>query len=65
MRRKVYGGADPWTQLATRIPVSVRRQVKLYCTEMDVSVQDFVIAALRERLAKLAGSKGGSSGTTK
>jgi hypothetical protein len=43
---------EPWTQLATRIPKSLRQRLKLHCVEADVSVQDFVIAAMREKLAK-------------
>ena len=42
---------EPWSQLATRIPKPLHRELKLYCVEADVSVMDFVVAALREKLA--------------
>ena len=42
----------PWVQLATRIPDELRRELKLHCVRAEVSVMDFVIAALREKLAK-------------
>jgi len=47
----------PWVQLATRIPKSRHRELKLHCVNADVSVMDFVVAALKEKLAKAAGRK--------
>jgi predicted HicB family RNase H-like nuclease len=44
-------------QLATRIPKSLHRELKLHCVNADVSVMDFVVAALKEKLAKAAGRK--------
>ena len=44
------GDAEPWTQLATRIPKTLHRQLKLYCVHTDTSVMDFVVAAIEERL---------------
>ena len=41
---------EPWTQLATRIPKPLHRELKLHCVRADVSVMDFVVAALREKL---------------
>ena len=41
----------PLSQLATRIPQSLHRKLKLYCVESDVSVMDFVTEAVREKLA--------------
>ena len=35
----------------TRIPKSVHRELKLHCVTAEVSVMDFVVAALREKLA--------------
>ncbi len=41
-------------QLATRIPKRLHRELKLHCVKSDVSVMDFVVGALREKLAKEA-----------
>ena len=43
---------EPWTQLATRIPKELHRRLKLYCVTHDTSVMDFVVAALKEKLAR-------------
>ena len=43
---------EPRTQLATRIPKSLHRAVKLHCFETDVLLMDFVVSALREKLPK-------------
>jgi predicted HicB family RNase H-like nuclease len=32
--------------LATRIPKSLHRQIKLYCAQNDISIREFVVAAL-------------------
>ena len=53
------GDEEPWTQLATRIPKTLHRQLKLYCVTSDTSVMDFVVAAIEERLARGAGRKRG------
>ena len=42
---------EPWSQLATRIPKELHRRLKLHCVESGTSVMDFVVAALREKLA--------------
>jgi hypothetical protein len=42
-------------QLATRIPKSLHREVRLHCVTVDTSVMDFVVKAIEE---KLAGSGG-------
>ena len=41
-----------WVQLATRIPKELRQRLKLRCVESETSIQDFVVAALREKVAK-------------
>ena len=33
---------EPWTQLATRIPKELHRELKLHCVHADTSVMDFV-----------------------
>jgi predicted HicB family RNase H-like nuclease len=38
------------SQLATRIPKGLHRQIKLYCVQAGISVMEFVAAALEERL---------------
>ena len=42
---------EVWTQLATRIPKELHRELKLHCVHADTSVMDFVVAALKEKLA--------------
>ena len=44
-------------QLATRIPKQLHRELKLHCVKSDVSVMDFVVGALEEKLARESGSK--------
>ena len=39
-----------WVQLATRIPKKLHRAVKLHCVHTDISLMDFVVEALQERL---------------
>ena len=43
---------EPWTQLATRLPKGLLREVKLHCVTADVLVMDFVVTAIREKLAR-------------
>ena len=44
-----------WVQLATRIPKALHRELKLHCVLTDVSVMEFVVKALEEKLAREAG----------
>jgi hypothetical protein len=57
-----HGEDEPWTQLATRIPKALHRQLRLHCVKSDTSVMDFVTVALRE---KLAGSSSGTPASTR
>ena len=42
---------EEWNQLATKIPKELHRRLKLHCSvKADMSVQDFVARALREKL---------------
>jgi len=50
-------GEEAWVQLATRIPKSLHQKLKLHCVQTDVSLMDFVVAALEEKLAKAGGRK--------
>jgi len=43
---------EEWTQLATRIPKSLHRQLKLHCVHTDTSLMEFVIAAPKAKLAR-------------
>jgi predicted HicB family RNase H-like nuclease len=42
--------ADVLIQLATRIPRSLHREIKLHCVANGISVMEFVAAALENRL---------------
>jgi hypothetical protein len=44
-----------WVQLATRIPKSLHRELRLHCVTVDTSVMDFVVKAIEEKLAGSAG----------
>ena len=46
---------EVWVQLATRIPKALHRELKLHCVRTDVSVMEFVVKALEEKLAREAG----------
>ena len=48
---------EPWVQLATRIPKTLHRQLKLHCVTSDTSVMDFVVESLEEKLARAGGRK--------
>ena len=50
---------EVWVQLATRIPKNLHRELKLHCVKSDVSVMDFVVKALEEKLSREAGSTRG------
>jgi len=43
---------EAWTQLATRIPKSLHRELKLHCVNAETSVMEFVVAAIAEQLAR-------------
>jgi predicted HicB family RNase H-like nuclease len=46
---------EAWVQLATRIPKSLHRELKLHCVHADTSVMAFVVTALKEKLAREGG----------
>jgi hypothetical protein len=46
---------EVWVQLATRVPKTLHRAVRIECATRDTKVQDFVVAALREKFAREAG----------
>ena len=43
---------EVWVQLATRIPKHLHRELKLHCVKSDVSVMEFVVKALEEKLQR-------------
>ena len=45
-----------WVQLATRIPKSLHRRLRLHCVTAETSVMDFVTKAIQEKLAHPGGS---------
>lgn len=49
--------AEMWVQLATRIPKSLHRTLKLHCVTAETSVMDFVVAAIGEKLARESGRR--------
>lgn len=48
---------DVLIQLATRIPKTLHREIKLHCVASSISVMDFVAAALEDKLRKGAPKK--------
>jgi hypothetical protein len=51
-----HGEDDIWVQLATRIPKTLHRDLKLHCVTHDNSVMGFVTEAIREKLARPSAS---------
>ena len=50
---------EPWVQLATRIPKTLHRQLKLHCVQTDTSVMDFVVQSLEQKLGRAGDRKRG------
>ncbi|HZP41040.1 MAG TPA: hypothetical protein VFD84_05975 [Candidatus Binatia bacterium] len=48
---------EVWVQLATRIPKQLHRELKLFCVKSDVSVMDFVVSALEDKLQRESRSR--------
>jgi predicted HicB family RNase H-like nuclease len=49
--------ADVLIQLATRIPRSLHREIKIHCVANGISVMEFVATALEARLHRPRGGK--------
>lgn len=47
--------SEVWVQLATRIPKQLHRELKLHCVKSDISVMEFVVNALGDKLQREAG----------
>ena len=43
-------GDEVWVQLATRIPKTLHRDLKLHCVVTETSVMEFVTKAIEEKL---------------
>ena len=41
---------EAWTQLATRIPKTLHRRLKLHCVTNDMALMHFVVQAIEEKL---------------
>ncbi len=52
MANNITNGNDPWVQLATRIPKTLHRSMKLHVVVSEQSMMDFVTEAIQEKLAK-------------
>ncbi len=48
---------ETWVQLATRIPKLLHRELKLHCVHSEVSVMDFVVQAIDDKLGRDARRK--------
>jgi hypothetical protein len=48
---------EPWVQLATRIPQSLHRELKLHCVTHDIVLMHFVAEAIEEKLGRNRRSK--------
>jgi hypothetical protein len=46
---------EVWVQLATRVPKDLHRKLKLHCVVSDLSVMQFVVDALGEKLHRESG----------
>ncbi len=46
---------EVWVQLATRVPKVLHRELKLYCVRSDMSLMNFVVGALQEKLGREVG----------
>jgi len=53
-RELVRSTQDTSVQLATRVPKNLHRALRLYCVRAGVSLMEFVMQALEEKLAREA-----------
>jgi len=49
--------AEPVATLATRIPKSLHRRLKVSCVEQDIPVMEFVTTAIEEKLRAVGGRR--------
>ncbi len=50
---------EPPVVLATRLPKQLHRKLKLHCVVHEITIMDFVIQAIREKLAREGGRQRG------
>jgi hypothetical protein len=50
--------SEGWVQLATQLPKSLHREVRLHCVKAETTIMHFLVAALREKLAKASHGEG-------
>ena len=50
--------SEVWASLGTRIPKSLHRTLRLHCLKAETSMMEFLVAALREELAKASHGEG-------
>ena len=55
---------EPLTQLATRVPHSLHRRLRIHCVTHDLILMHFVVAAIEEKLARSPGAAAKRRGTT-
>jgi hypothetical protein len=48
---------EPWTVLSTRIPKELQRRLRLYCVTHDITLMQFVVAAIEEKLGRKRGAR--------
>jgi hypothetical protein len=46
---------EPWVLLATRVPKTLHRRLKLYSVRTDATLMAFVVAAIEEKLRRERG----------
>ena len=51
---------EVWVLLATRIPKTLHRTLKLRCVKSDTSVMAFVVGAVQEKLTRESGPRAGA-----
>ena len=56
-RRPMNDTKEPWVQLATRIPKSLHRSMKLHTVVAETTVMQFVVDAINEKLAREQGRR--------
>jgi hypothetical protein len=49
--------SEVWVQLATRIPKTLHRELKLHCVKADTALMHFVVRALEEKLGREEGRR--------
>ena len=56
--KQAMAAEDDLIQLATRIPKSSHRALRIFCVEAGITVMAFVISAVDEKLARVGAKSG-------